>query len=76
MNTGLSIEGFINFLLGLVVSLMGFVMKGQNDKIKTLENKMDSLPDIYARQDTMREHFDLIRIQLNRIEGKVDQRNG
>ena len=76
MNGGFSFEGAINFLLGLIVTIMSFVMKGQNDKITDLTKRFDELHDTYARKDDMKDQFNLIRAQLTRIEDKWDKKYG
>lgn len=64
----------IDGVLGVIVALGGFVIKLLADDIDRLENKVDDIPNIYARRDDVANKFGEVMTTLNRIEEKLDRK--
>jgi len=63
-----------NALYGLVLLLGGTLMKLLHSNVKQLEDKVDALPNIYARRDDVKDGFSDMKQTLLRIESKLDMK--
>lgn len=69
----MEVQHLLDGAFALLVGIGGWIVNGMRANQKDLFQRMDTLPDTYARRDDMRREHTRIAAQLNRMEDKLDR---
>jgi len=61
--------------IGGLVTLLTYFLKGVMDQVKTMEKKLNELPEKYVVKDDFRIFEDSLFTRLDRIETKLDEKH-
>lgn len=67
------IHWVLDSLFGALLFLAGIVMKNQDDRTKTLEDKHEKIVETYARKDDVTRQFDQILSGIRDIDSKLEK---
>lgn len=66
-------QHWLDGAFALIVGIGGWIMNGMRSNQKDLFQRLDMLPETYARRDDMSREHSRIAAQLNRMEDKLDR---
>lgn len=69
-------QAALNYAWGAVTLLGGWIMLSIRERLNNHDAQFQKLPEIYARRDDVKEMKHELLDVLDRIEKKVDQKNG
>lgn len=64
----------VDALLAVVTAVGGWFVKGLQSSIERVSDRLDTLPDTYARRDDVREMYGQILDNLKDISNKIDRK--